>query len=252
MWVLRICSALLAAGVLFAQHTYNSADIENGGRLYLANCTVCHGPDGDMVPGTDLGHGRFRHATEDDDIAEIIMKGIPGTGMPSHDFTPQQAESIVAYLRSLATAGRSTLTGGDAARGKGIFEGRGACLSCHTVKGSGSHTGPDLTDIGLLRRTAQLEKSIVDPGAETLPENRMVHVVTKSGNEITGKLLNVDTLSIQLLDPQDHLRYFAKSDLREYSLIAKSSMPSYKGKLTEAELADVISYLSSLKGVENP
>jgi len=251
MWVLRIVCLLAAGGALFAQHTYNSADIENGGRLYLANCTVCHGPEGDQIPGVDLGHGKFRRAADDEDIEQIIIKGIPGTGMPSHDFTEDQAESIVAYLRSLATAGRATLPGGNAARGKAIFEGKGECLKCHAVKGNGSRLGPDLSEVGLTRRTAQLEESLVDPNAEILPENRTVHVVTKSGEELTGRLLSVDTFSILLLDSKEQLRYFPKADLRTYSLVKDSPMPSYKGKLSNGELADVVSYLSSLKGVGN-
>jgi len=251
MWVLRAVCLLAAVGLLFAQHTYNSADIENGGRLYLANCTVCHGPEGDQIPGVDLGHGKFLRAADDEDIEQIIIKGVPGTGMPSHDFTEQQAESIVAYLRSLATAGRGTLPGGNAARGKSIFEGKGECLQCHAVKGNGSRLGPDLSDIGLIRRTSQLEESLVDPNAEILPENRTVHVVTKSGEEIKGRLLNADTLAVLLLDDKERLRYFPKADLREYSLAKDSPMASYKGKLSNQELADVVSYLSSLKGVGN-
>jgi putative heme-binding domain-containing protein len=240
-----------AAGALFAQHGYNSADIENGGRLYIANCTVCHGPEGDQIPGVDLGHGKFRRAASDEDLEQIIIKGIPGTGMPSHDFTEQQAESIVAYLRSMATAGRGTLPGGNAARGKAIFEGKGECLKCHVVNGNGSRLGPDLSDIGLVRRTSQLEESLIYPNAEILPENRTVHAVTKNGEQITGRLLNVDTLSVLLLDDQEQLRYFPKSDLSSYSLVKDSPMPSYKGKLSNQELADVVSYMSSLKGVGN-
>jgi len=251
MWVLRLVCLLAAAGALFAQHIYNSADIENGGRLYLANCTVCHGPEGDQIPGVDLGHGKFRRAADDEDVEQIILKGIPGTGMPSHDFNEQQAESIVAYLRSLATAGRATLPGGNAARGKALFEGKGECLKCHAVKGNGSRLGPDLSDIGLMRRTAQLEESLVDPNAEILPENRTAHLVTKSGEEVNGRLLSVDTFSILLLDDKEQLRYFPKADLRTYALVKDSPMPSYKGKLTNQELADMVTYLSSLKGVGN-
>jgi len=251
MWVLRLVCLLAGVGALFAQHTYNSADIENGGRLYLANCTVCHGPEGDQIPGVDLGHGKFRRAADDEDVEQIILKGIPGTGMPSHDFNEQQAESIVAYLRSLATAGRATLPGGNAARGKALFEGKGECLKCHAVKGNGSRLGPDLSDIGLMRRTAQLEESLVDPNAEILPENRTAHLVTKSGEEVNGRLLSVDTFSILLLDDKEQLRYFPKADLRTYALVKDSPMPSYKGKLTNQELADMVTYLSSLKGVGN-
>jgi putative heme-binding domain-containing protein len=251
MWAFRMICLLAAAAALFAQHGYNSADIENGGRLYIANCTVCHGPEGDQIPGIDLGHGKFRHGTSDEDLEQIILKGIPGTGMPSHDFTEQQAESIVAYLRSMATAGRGTLPGGNVARGKAIFEGKGECLKCHAVKGNGSRLGPDLSEIGLVRRTSQLEESLIDPNAEILPENRTVHLVTKSGEQITGRLLNVDTLSVLLLDDKEQLRYFPKSDLSSYSLVKDSPMPSYKGKLNNQELADVVSYMSSLKGVGN-
>ena len=250
MFPARVFSGLLFAGALFAQHTYTAADIENGGRLYRANCTVCHGPDGDFVPGVDLGRNKFRRASSDEEIEKIILVGIPGTGMPSHSTLQEvQAENIVAYLRSMVTAGRSTLPTGDAAKGKAIYESKGNCASCHRIRGVGSRMGPDLTDIGSLRRIAELEQSLVDPNAEILPENRFVKLVTKDGTEITGRLLNIDTLTLQILDSQEHLRFFNKSNLRDYSLIKNSSMPSYKDKLTKPELADLVSYLVSLKGI---
>jgi len=249
MRAIPVFAFFLAASGLWGQHAYTSGEIESGGRLFRANCAVCHGPDGDYVPGIDLGRGKFRRATDDDDIVQIILKGVPGTGMPSHDFTEVQAEQIVAYLRSLATAGRSTLPAGNAARGKTIFEGKGGCGSCHRVLGKGSRLGPDLTDIGIQRRAAEIEQSLLDPDAEIQPDNRYVKVVTKDGTEVTGRLLNVDTLTLQMMDSAEHLRFFEKSNLREYSLIKKSPMPSYKDKLTTAELADLVTYLVSLKGI---
>jgi len=38
--------------------------------------------------------------------------------------------------------------------------------------------------------------------------------------------------------------------LKEYAILTTSSMPSYQGKFSSAELADVVTYLLSLKGVE--
>ncbi|HEV3332866.1 MAG TPA: c-type cytochrome [Bryobacteraceae bacterium] len=246
----RILTGLLFAGALLAQHTYTAADIETGGRLYRANCTVCHGPDGDFVPGVTLGRNKFRRATSDEEIEQIILQGIPGTGMPSHSTLQEaQAENIVAYLHSMATAGRSNLPPGDAGKGKAIYESQGSCSTCHRIRGVGSRMGPDLTDIGSLRRVAELEQSLVDPNAEILPENRFVKLVTKDGTEINGRLLNVDTLTVQILDSQEKLRFFTKSNLREYSVIKNSPMPSYKGKLSTQELADLVSYLVSLKGI---
>ena len=146
---------------------------------------------------------------------------------------------------------RSTASAGNAEQGKAIFEGKGACLNCHAVKGAGSHQGPDLTNIGLERSRAQLEASLTGPEKETPPKSRTIHVVTKDGQEITGELLNEDTLSLLILDAHNEMRYFSKSDLKGDSPVTKRVMPSYKDKLTAAELADVVSYLSSLKGAES-
>ena len=41
-----------------------------------------------------------------------------------------------------------------------------------------------------------------------------------------------------------------KADLREYTVINTSSMPSYKDKLSSQERADVVAYLLSLKGTK--
>jgi len=53
---------------------------------------------------------------------------------------------------------------------------------------------------------------------------------------------------VQLLDASERLVSIAKSDLREYALLKASPMPSYRDKLNGQELADVVSYLASLKG----
>jgi putative heme-binding domain-containing protein len=249
MYAMRFLLPLLAAGALLAQHGYTQADVEAGGRLYRSNCSSCHGPNGDLQPGVDLGHGKFRRANSDEEVASIIMKGIPGTGMPPGNFPEAQALTIVAYLRSLASSSNVTVTTGDPAHGKEIFEGKGQCLNCHRVRTTGSRVGPDLTDIGTLRRPADLQRSLTDPDAEVLAQNRYYRVVTKDGQTVTGRLLNEDTFSVQLLDTKENLRAFKVADLREHGFIDKSPMPSYKDKLTAAELADLIGYLTSLKGI---
>jgi putative heme-binding domain-containing protein len=55
---------------------------------------------------------------------------------------------------------------GNAARGQALFEGRGQCLTCHQVLGNGSRLGPDLTEIGRLRRVSELERALMDPASE--------------------------------------------------------------------------------------
>lgn len=229
-----------------AQHE-TAADLLDGERAFRNSCANCHGPDGDLIPGIDLGRGQFRRPLSDDDLARIIRSGIPNTPMPASPMSEEQAGKIVAYLRSVAAAKRPGAVTGDAGRGKALFEGKGGCTSCHRVGGSGSRVGPDLTRIGQVRGAIELERSLVDPAADVDPTNRSYRVVLRDGTTVTGRLLNRDTFTVQLLDSHEQLRSFVNSELRERGFI-QTPMPSARGTLTPQEIADVVSYLSSLRG----
>ncbi len=76
--------SLFAGGQLGAQtHVgqYEQADIAYGSSLYGTHCVVCHGVEGDTFPGVNLRSGRFRYASSDRDLRELIRDGIPGTAM---------------------------------------------------------------------------------------------------------------------------------------------------------------------------
>lgn len=248
----RICALLVAGSVLLpAQHGYTPADAEEGEQLFIENCAICHGPEGDAVPGVELASGKFRHAESDEDLGQVIKNGIPGTAMPPGNFHEHQITALIAYLRSMSSLPTdSAIPLGDAARGKIIFEGKGGCLSCHRVDGQGSYAGPELSDIGAKRRIAELRRSLIDPNADMLSANRFYRVVRKDGKAVTGRLLNLDTFTVQMMDSDQQLRSFQKSDLKDFGFIDKSPMPSYQRKLSSGELSDVLAYLVSLKGIE--
>ena len=228
----------------FAQHE-TAADLLDGERAYRASCANCHGPDGDQVAGIHLGRGQFRRPMTDEDLVRIIRTGIPNTPMPATNMSVEQASKIVAYLRSLATAPTAALTG-DATRGKAIFEGRGGCTGCHRVSGAGSRVGPDLSRVGEQRRAAEIEQSLLDPAATVTGPNRFYRVVTPDGATVTGRLLSHDTFTVQMIATKEQLRSFVKADLREHGF-AETPMPSYRGRLSPQEIADVVSYLLTLK-----
>jgi hypothetical protein len=69
----------------------------------------------------------------------------------------------------------------------------------------------------------------------------------RDGATVTGRLLNHDTFTVQILDSAEQLRSFVKADLKEHGFIA-TPMPSYRGRLDAQETADVVSYLVALKG----
>jgi putative heme-binding domain-containing protein len=200
-----------------------------------------------LIAGIDLGRGQFRRDYTDRELASVIANGIPNTPMPANlALSDEQVERIVAWLRSNAARREVVAVRGDAARGRTLFEGKGECMDCHRVAGHGSRLGPDLSGMGLLRRVAELEQSIVDPAAEVQPNNRFYRVVTADGREVKGRLLNRDTYSVQLLDEDEHLRSFVLAGLREHGF-DKTPMPSYRKKLNASQVADLVAYLVSLQ-----
>src|SRR4051812_17429376 len=230
----------------YAQHE-TAADLLDGERAFKGNCANCHGPDGDQIQGIDLGRGRFRRTMTDEDLVRIIRTGIPNTPMPaSASMSVEQAQQIVAYLRSRAAGMAVASVVGDAARGQAIVAGKGSCTTCHRLNGAGGRVGPDLSSIGAQRQAAELQRALIDPNADVQPQNRFYRVTLKDGTRVEGRLLGHDTFSVQLLDSKEQLRSFNKTDLREGSFVA-SPMPSFKTTLTAQELADVVSYLSSLR-----
>jgi putative heme-binding domain-containing protein len=249
-----ITGIVLALGVggastALAQHA-TASDIEDGGRAFENNCAACHGPDGNLIAGIDFRRGVLRRPLTDAEIKDIILHGIPNTPMPAiPGMSEEQAERIVAYLRSLPDTLSATAVPGDAERGRAIVSAQ--CLDCHRIGTQGSRLGPDLSRIGLERRATELERSLLDPAAEVQPAHRSFSVTPRRGASVTGRLLNQDTYTIQLIDSDERLRSFQKSDLSDYGFLP-SPMPSYRDALDEQALADVVSYLVSLRGALQP
>ena len=228
---------------------YDRADIEAGQRLYGPQCQVCHGATGDGVPGIDLRLGRFRRAVSDEDIARTISTGVPGTGMPAFALQPGELVGLVAFIRAGFDPTSSAVRVGDAARGRALFAGRAECASCHRVNGRGPRVAPDLSDIGAIRTLAALQRALLQPNESLLPIHRPVSLVMKDGRTLRGRRLNEDTYTVQLIDEHENLVSVEKAQLRALRVETVSAMPSYAGRLTDEELADVIAYLVTLKGL---
>lgn len=250
----RAALGLLLAGLWLgvsppanAQHA-TAFDVVDGKQAFQRVCANCHGPDGDLVAGVDLGHGSFRQPYSDAQLGAIILQGIPDTPMPPNPtMSGEQARQIVAYLRSLALSEDTGLQG-EPRRGQALFEGRGDCLSCHRVAGRGSGLGPELTRVGQLRTSVELQESLLEPQARVLPNHRFYSVFTAQGERVSGRLLNHDAFTVQLLDTRERLRSFTKADLREYGFIAPDMPALQATDYSEQEVADLVAYLASLRG----
>jgi putative heme-binding domain-containing protein len=241
------CSVPAHAQLLTQDHPgeYSRENIADGNRLYGLQCIQCHGRDGDQISGVDLRRGLFRRSTTDEDLARVITNGAPG-GMPAFRLQPAELTGLVAFIRARFDT-TAAVRVGDAARGRAVFEGQGMCATCHRVNGRGPRVAPDLSDIGVARAPAALERSIRDPSTGMMPINRPVTIVMKDRTTIHGRRLNEDTFTVQIIDDKEQLRSLAKRDIELMDVGTASTMPGYANRLTADEIADTVAYLLTLR-----
>lgn len=228
-----------------------SSDIAAGRRVFDAQCAWCHGAGGSGGTGPDLRRATLRHAANDDTLVQIVRNGIPGTEMPSFAIalTDNTAWQTAAYVRSLGRT-RSAPAAGNAERGAQIYESSG-CGACHVVSGKGGILGPELTAIGALRGAPYLRDAVVKPAANHPPGYLVVRATPMSGADIRGIRVNEDVFWIHIRDAAGTVHALQKSELKSVEReLDASLMPSYAARLKDAELDDLVSYLSTLRGAK--
>jgi cytochrome c oxidase cbb3-type subunit III len=232
--------------------------IAKGKELFQGTCANCHGIDGSGANGPNIQNAAATLGPEG--LYARMTSGAIGTAMPNFSFLgDDKIWQIADYVSSLGQHGAGLVLG-DAQKGREVYEANG-CATCHSVAGRGGDTGPDLTRIGAQRAAAMLRDEVLDPGAnlplETagLSERTAYHayqlyrVTLKEGKQIEGMRVNEDSFSIQLRDAQGAIHSIEKYNVEKIEPVpGKSFMPSYKGKLTDAQLNDLVAYLASLEG----
>ena len=243
-----IVGAICATAQTAPTRPYDSpAGIETGAALFQLHCAYCHGARGEGGRGADLTAGIYRRGGSDASLYATIRNGI-GSEMPAVRATDEEVWNMVGFVKRLGAAGLREKAAGDADAGRIVYQGKGRCAVCHSIGLDGGTLGPELTDVGRRRSLARLQQALLDPAAEVSPRYRGIQVVTKSGQTVAGLKLNEDDVSLQIRDSQDNLRSFLKENLREVRRDQPSLMPAYGKLLTNKEIADVIAFLSSLRG----
>lgn len=242
----------------------NPTAIAAGKVLFSQVCQACHGPEarGDRAPS--LVSGNLPHGNRDGMIFANIRSGIPGTEMPAFSqFSTEQTWQLVAYLRSISAASPTSSADeqvpGDPVAGRVTFAGKGACLTCHQVNGTGTAVGPDLSSAAHVT-AQQLRNKIVDPNQP--PEGRngrlrrrafgpmpaTVIAKTKDGREYRGVRKNMDSFSVQMVDTNGQYHSFDRAQLSELRIENTSLMPSdYSQRLSADEIQNIVAYLKTLR-----
>lgn len=244
--------------------TSNHDAIQAGQVLYARTCAVCHGSAGQGGRGPSLVSGVFHHGSADGEVFWSIRAGIQGSQMPSFPkLSNDQIWQIIVYLRDLSGVAGSQASAveekvpGDAAAGKIIVEGKGRCLLCHSVNGTGKAVGPDLSNAAAIR-AARLKTKILNPnftpaggpaGPGSLLGPATVFVLTRDGHQYRGALKNSDSFEIALVDMSGTYHSFDRSQVREVRVENASLMPSdYAKRLSADEIQNVVAYLKTLNG----
>lgn len=234
-------------------------DLQQGKATFESTCSTCHGLDGGGAMGPNIQGIPFTLGMEA--TTNVIKNGMSG-GMPAFggQLNATQIQHVVQYLLTLKHQDTFKATG-DPQKGKEVYESSG-CADCHMIDGQGGDSAPDLSNVGALRDPGYLHTTLLYPGTN-LPQQHLfletggkldyvfVHLVTKDGRTLDGTRVAEDSFRIVIEDEKGNFHSFDKPDLRELKEEpGKSLMPSYKGKLSDVQINDVVAYLASLKGAQ--
>lgn len=151
--------------------------------------------------------------------------------------TPEEMATLVAAVKER----------GNADRGEQIFRrAELGCLKCHAISGSGGQVGPDMTSIGASAQVDYLIDSLLQPDKQVKEGYHSVVVATDDGGVINGIKLRQSDTELVLRDGEDREIVIPLSKIEEQAA-GKSLMPAgLIENLTEAELVDLVRFLSEL------
>lgn len=158
---------LLLAIFSFSAANISYAQQSKGEKLYLDNCAICHGNDGQGGMGIPLSLADFLNSASNDYLKQSIRLGRPNRVMPSFYWMSEtDINDIIQFInhwrKKPAPDWDKKTIAGNAAAGEILFKEK--CASCHGDKlqggkGSGLHfsrpaglpiTPPALNNQGLL------------------------------------------------------------------------------------------------------
>ncbi|MFQ5628116.1 MAG: c-type cytochrome [bacterium] len=175
MRLFTLISLTLSASVAIAQDASEDKSIVEGKKIYEQKCAHCHGVEGKgdgsaaerLNPRPrDFTRGKYKiRSTEsrqlptDEDLLDVITKGMPGTSMPAWDnLSENDRRLLVAYIKTfskrfelteeppikLDLRNRVQFSQESIAKGRQVYE-EIECVKCHGEEGRGD--GPSALDL---------------------------------------------------------------------------------------------------------
>lgn len=182
----------LITGVILLFAASAALAAPNGGQLYAAHCSACHGANGGGGVGVPLALPSFLDSVDDNFLSRTIRHGRPGRVMPSFSkLSDAQIAAIVVYIRGWSKNPAPVYAvgkiKGDVQHGKALFATH--CAACHGENGEGGKgTGvtfsrkrdlpiiaPALNNSGFLAAAAdEMIQQTLQQGREGTPMSSML------------------------------------------------------------------------------
>lgn len=191
------------------------AAAERGRKEFVQSCGFCHGNDARGSRAPDLIRSvSLSHDENGETIGPIIRNGRPDKEMPA--FPNAHVEDIAAFLHTEALAALNSarvprdyplekLATGNAAAGKAYFESK--CASCHSITG-------DLQGIAKKYSPIDLQSRFLYPSGNRPTAKKTAKVTTRSGEQVSGTLAQMDEFTIALWDAHGWYRSYALSSVK--------------------------------------
>jgi putative heme-binding domain-containing protein len=163
--------------------------------------------------------------------------------------TPALLERLAAYEARAGAAGlfasrAFALEGGDAARGRLVFQGQGDCQRCHGDAGHGAGAGPPLEGLGARRDRAYLLRSVLEPSADLVDGFATLSVTLRDGSIVSGTLVSEQDGEL-VLETGGQQQRIAAAEVAE-RIGPVSAMPPNGLALAPRDLRDLVAYLATL------
>ena len=180
-------------------------------------------------------------------VAQVSVSVSPSTAQVPGGGTQQFTATVTGPTNTAVTWSAGGMVGGNATVG--------------TINSAGVYTAPTTvpnpaqvtitaTSAADGVTSASATATVVVPITVTVtPPAPQVHINTTQQYTAT---VNEDTYAVQLLDFSKGLISLSKHDFRKFDLDTAPFMPSYKGRLSDSELRDLVAYLWSLKRQGRP
>src|SRR5450432_375229 len=242
--------------------------IARGKTLYGIACTSCHGPDlrgGDMG-GPNLLRSQVALSDRDGELIRPIIQGSrQNTGMPAIAMSPDDAQAVAAYVRSVleTIGGQGTppavgqeapsVLVGNASEGQAYFAAK--CGSCHSATGDLQGIATRIPDPKTLQNTwvsggvggRRGGRGVAPQGS---PDARTVTVAVTlpAGESVPGRLVRIDDFLVTVALADGTLRTFRrdgaapKVEIHDPMKAHKDLLSTYSDKA----MHDVTAYLVTL------